>query len=126
MIEILSQLDQHRANVRMATLQCLTEANHLASAMTSAYATFWGAASDIVLAMLNSNVPHWIDVLQRNTAVGTTINAQLAAANLPEFPHRVPVVMPPGYAFENGAFTYTAPPFIEPIPEAPQPLENPE
>jgi len=119
MIEILSQLDQHRANVRMATLQCLTEANHLASAMAGAYGTFWSASPEIVLELLNSNIPHWLDVLQRNTAVGTTINAQLDAANLPEFQCRVPVVMPDGYAFNGTEFVYAAP-----IIENPEQLEN--
>jgi hypothetical protein len=116
MIEQLTPLGHHRANVRNATMTCINNADHLAQAMSHAYATFWGAASDIVLAMLNSNVPHWLDVLQRNTAVGTTINAQLDKAALPEFPHRVPVVMPSGYAFQDGQFVYSPPVNPEPAP----------
>jgi len=119
MIEPITQLEQLRANVRTATITCLNNADHLAQSMAGAYATLWGASTDTVLAMLNSNVPHWLDVLQRNTAVGTTINAQLDAANLPEFQCRVPVVMPDGYAFNGAEFTYTAP-----IIETPEPTEN--
>lgn len=109
MIEQFTPLDQHRANIREATLNCLVEAGHLASAMAKAYALFWNAPTETVLEMLNGNVAFWIDVLQRNTAVGTVINAQLDAVNLPEFTHRVPVTMPEGYAFSEGQFTYTAP-----------------
>jgi hypothetical protein len=117
MIEEFTPLDQHRANIRAATLECLTEADHLASAMEKAYTLFWSASADVLLEMLNSNVAFWLDVLQRNTAVGTTINAQLDAANLPQFSHRVPVTMPDGYSFQNGAFTHSSP-----SPETP--LEN--
>jgi G:T-mismatch repair DNA endonuclease (very short patch repair protein) len=77
--------------------------------MAKAYGVFWGAPTETVLEMLNSNTAFWIDVLQRNTAVGTVINSQLDAVNLPEFGHRVPVTMPAGYAFAEGQFTYTAP-----------------
>jgi hypothetical protein len=117
MIEQLTPLEQHRANVRNATMICLNSACHLAQGMANAYATFWSASPEIVLEMLNSNVAFWLDVLQRNTAVGTTINAQLDAANLPQFSHRVPVTMPEGYSFQNGAFTHSSP-----SPETP--LEN--
>jgi hypothetical protein len=109
MIEQFTPLQAHREAVRQATLNCLIEADHLASAMAKAYGAFWNAPTETVLEMLNSNTEFWIDVLQRNTAVGTVINAQLDAANLPEFSHRVPVTMPEGYAFAEGQFTYTAP-----------------
>jgi hypothetical protein len=72
-----------------------------------------------MLEILNGNLAHWLDVLQRNTAVGTTINAQLDAANLPDFQCRVPVVMPNGYAFNGTEFAYTAP-----IIENPETIEN--
>jgi hypothetical protein len=117
MIEQLTPLEDHRAKVRAATAECLTEADHLASCMANAYALFWSASADVLLEMLNSNVAFWLDVLQRNTAVGTTINAQLDAANLPQFFHRVPVTMPDGYSFQNGAFAHSSP-----SPETP--LEN--
>jgi len=94
----------------------------MAQSMANAYRVFWQASPEIVLEMLNSNIPHWLDVLHRNTAVGTLINAQLDAASLPEYPHRVPLSMPTGYAFNGTAFTYTAP--VEPIPEEPQPIEE--
>jgi hypothetical protein len=109
MIEQFTQLQAHREAVRQATLNCLVEADHLASAMSTAYGIFWDAPTETVLEMLNSNIAFWIDVLQRNTAVGIVINAQLDAANLPEFTHRVPVTMPEGYAFTEGQFTYTVP-----------------
>jgi hypothetical protein len=107
MIEQFTPLQAHRETVRQATLNCLVEADHLASAMLTAYGIFWDAPTETVLEMLNSNVAFWLDVLQRNTAVGTTINAQLDAANLPQFSHRVPVTMPEGYSFSGVAFTYS-------------------
>jgi len=122
MIEQLTPLEQHRANVRTATLSCLNVADHMAQSMANAYTIFWGAPTEIVLEMINSNIAHWLDVLQRNTAVGSLINAQLDAAALPEYPHRVPLTMPAGYAFTGAEFTYTAP--VEPVPEEPQPIEN--
>ncbi len=109
MIEQFTPLQAHRFAVKKATLHCLVEADHLASAMAKAYGIFWDAPTDTILEMLNSNTEFWLDVLQRNTAVGTVINAQLDAINLPEFAHRVPVTMPAGYAFAEGQFTYTAP-----------------
>jgi hypothetical protein len=106
MIEDFTPLQSHREAVKIATLECLTEADHLASCMAKAYALFWSASADVLLEMLNSNAAFWLDVLQRNTAVGTTINAQLDAANLPQFSHRVPVTMPEGYAFNGTAFAF--------------------
>lgn len=106
MIEQFTPLQAHRDAVKQATLNCLVEADHLASAMAKAYSAFWNAPTETVIEMLNSNTDFWIDVLQRNTAVGIVINAQLDAANMPEFSHRVPVVMPAGYAFIEGQFTY--------------------
>jgi hypothetical protein len=107
MIEKFTPLQAHREAVRQATIKCLVEADHLASAMSTAYGIFWDAPTETVLEMLNSNIAFWIDVLQRNTAVGTVINAQLDAANMPEFSHRVPTTMPEGFAFTEGQFTKT-------------------
>ena len=77
MIEPLTPLEEHRAKVRNATLVCINNADHLAQAMANAYKIFWSSTPEIVLEMLNSHVEFWLDVLQRNTAVGVTINAQL-------------------------------------------------
>lgn len=123
MIDSLTPTKSHEWKIRQSVLQSLDAANKLAQVMTAAYDNFWSASPAIMLEIFNGNIPHWLDVLQRNTAVGTTINAQLDAANLSEFQCRVPVVMPSGYAFENGAFTYAAPPVIEPQ-EEPQPIDN--
>jgi hypothetical protein len=115
MIEPLTLLDQHRANIREATLNCLVEADHLASAMTKGFQIFWSKEPSLMLELLNSNVAFWLGVLQDNTEMGTIVNAKLDKANLPQFHNRVPLAMPEGYAFENGQFTFT-PPAPEPEP----------
>jgi hypothetical protein len=118
MIDSLTPTKSHEWKIRQSVLQSLDAANRLAQVMTATYDNFWSASPAIMLEILNGNLAHWLDVLQRNTAVGATINAQLDAANLPEFQCRVPVVMPDGYAFNGTAFTYTAP-IVNP-----EPLEN--
>ena len=109
MIEPLTPLDQHRANIREATRNCLVEADHLASAMTKGFEIFWSKEPSLMLELLNSNVAFWLGVLQDNTDMGIVVNTKLNKANLPEFPHRIPLSMPDGYSFENGQFTYSSP-----------------
>jgi len=121
MIEQFTPLQAHREAVRQATLNCLVEVDHLASAMSTAYGIFWDAPTETVLEMLNSNIAFWIDVLQRNTEVGIIINTQLDAANLSQFSHRVPTAMPEGYAFVDEQFVYAAP-----IQSSPEPEPEPE
>jgi hypothetical protein len=119
MIDSLTPTKSHEWKIRQSVLQSLDAANKLAQVMTAAYDNFWSASPAIMLEILNGNIAHWLDVLQRNTSVGATINAQLDAANLPEFQCRVPVVMPDGYAFNGTEFTCTAP-----IIENPETIEN--
>jgi hypothetical protein len=116
MIDSLTPTKSHEWKIRQSVLQSLDAANKLAQVMTAAYDNFWSASPAIMLEILNGNIAHWLDVLQRNTSVGATINAQLDAANLPEFQCRVPVVMPSGYTFQDGQFTYSPPVRIEPAP----------
>jgi hypothetical protein len=120
MIDSLSPTESHEWKIRQSVLQTLDAANKLAQSMQSAYGAFWSASPEIMLAVLNKSIPHWLDILQRNTTVGMLVNAQLDAANLDDFQCRVIVTMPDGYAFNGTAFTYTAP-IVNPEPE---PIEN--
>jgi len=120
MLEQRSELEKGIIAKDAIVIESLRVAHVLAQTMTSGYDAFWSIPN--VLDVLNHNVPSSLEMLTGNAEVGALINAKLDAVNLPQFPCRVPLSMPTGYAFDGTVFTYTAP--VPPEPEPP--LDNDE
>lgn len=88
------------------TLIALDAVRHLAITLNECNRKFWSRDSAEILASLNANIPLALERFHANTALGTALNAQLEAAG---DALRVTIVMPDGYSFENGQFTYSSP-----------------
>ena len=88
------------------TLIALDAVKHLAITLNECYRKFWSRDTAVILDALNANIPLALERFHANTALGTALNEQMSASGESL---RVIVVMPDGYAFDNGAFTYTAP-----------------
>jgi hypothetical protein len=88
------------------TLIALDAVRHLTITLNECYRKFWSRDSTEILASLNSNVSLALERFYANTSLGSELNAQLEAAG---DALRVTIVMPDGYAFAEGQFTYTAP-----------------
>ena len=100
---------QYANNLTMIALDAV---KHLAITLNECYRKFWNRDTTVILQSLNDNVTLALERFHANTALGTALNEQLAASGESL---RVIVVMPDGYAFNNGVFTFTAP--------EPQPIE---
>lgn len=99
---------------RELTLRGLKATLHHAITLNECYQQFWQSPN--VLEMLNHDIALTMARFTENTLLGNAINHALEQAGETL---RVIVTMPSGYAFENGAFTYTAP-----IIENSEQLEN--
>jgi hypothetical protein len=88
------------------TLIALDAVRHLAITLNECYRKFWSRDSAEILASLNANTALALERFYANTALGSELNAQLEASGESL---RVTIVMPDGYAFAEGQFTYTVP-----------------
>lgn len=88
------------------TLIALDAVKHLAITLNECYRKFWSRDTAVILDALNANIPLSLERFYANTALGSELNAQLEAAGESL---RVIIVMPEGYAFAEGQFTFTAP-----------------
>jgi hypothetical protein len=86
------------------TLIALDAVRHLAITLNECYRKFWQRDSVEILASLNANIPLSLERFHANTTLGIALNAQLEAA---VETLRVITTMPDGYAFTDGAFTYS-------------------
>jgi hypothetical protein len=96
---------------RELTLRGLKATLHHAITLNECYRLFWQSPN--VLEMLNHDIALTMARFNENTLLGNALNHALEQAGETL---RVPVVMPDGYAFQDGQFVYSPPVNPEPAP----------
>lgn len=81
-------------------------ARHYAITQNQCYRQFWDRDPQVIVDSLNADIPLALERFEGNTELGEAVNKQLAKT---AFTERCIVVMPPGYAFNGTAFSYTPP-----------------
>lgn len=102
--------EKRRADRELLVYEAAEAAHNLAAVLKSSHARFWAAEPVQLAADLNDKPAAALAMMGGNVMLGTAVNAQLDALNLPQYPSRAPLEIGAGFTFtpEYG-FIYTEP-----------------
>lgn len=110
-----SEAEQDIADFTESIIAVGEALNHTAAVLERERAAFMAMPIERRLAVLNANPARSLAVIQSRIAIGTAINSQLNALNIPRYSNRAPVDTDPDIEYDAEAGEFVAVP--EPEPE---------
>lgn len=108
-----TQLEHDLTSKDESVIKCAEVAHHFAVILNDENKQFWALPTDRLIAVMNYDVHTTLSTFKANTVIGNALNETLEQLNLPQFPHRAPVVFGRNDIVFNGTvFEYIGPPNI--------------